>query len=74
MDLELIRKTASIEMGRRQFEAAPAPELSALAQVELQKIAAADQQLFTVATFLRPDDPLGMYEELGGGYSHEGRR
>lgn len=73
MDIALIRKEASLERGRRALSPSPTPELSGLALIEAEKIASADKDLLTLATFLQPENPFGMYEELGGSYS-TGRR
>lgn len=73
LDIARIRKEASVERGRRFFFSPPAPELPVLALIEAEKIASADKDLLTIATFLRPEDPFGMYEELGGGYDSTGK-
>jgi hypothetical protein len=74
MDIALIRKEASLERGRRFFSPeTKAPSLSVVALAEIEKMASADKELLTLATFLRPEDPFGMYEELGGGYTPVGK-
>ena len=71
MDIGFIRKQAALERGRRVFF--PSSELSGLEAIEAEKAASADRDLLTIATLLKPEDPFGMYEELGGSYS-SGRR
>ena len=68
-DIKLLRKAASIESGRRVFTPETKTEApSALEVIEFAKVAAADEGLLTIATALQPENPVGMYEKLGGRY------
>lgn len=62
MDISLLRKMASTEMGRRYLQA---PEVDPVAEALLVKAANADQELLKIASRL-PGDTLENYEQLGG--------
>ena len=64
--VELIRKTAALEEGRRSFMELTKREVPALDLVLMQKAGAADRELLKIAAALRPDRPLATYENLGG--------
>ena len=66
--VQLIRKTAAVEAGRRAFEALTGGAPSALDKVLMQKAGAADQELLAIAAAVRPHRPLAAYEDLGGQY------
>lgn len=67
MNVATLKKMAAEELGQRVLEPAPSPppELDA---IDLAKVASTDPTLLKIATILRPTDPFGMYEELGGDY------
>jgi len=69
MNIDAIRKIASIEQGRRYFEEVPA--IDPVTEIAFYKAAdAQDPELLRIAAQL-PGDTLGNYEALGGKY---GRR
>jgi hypothetical protein len=72
MDVDLIRKLASNEVGRRYLEAAaPDPFDDPLTCLEYDKVGAVeDEELLKIAYGLAEDesDVLGVYESLGGKY------
>ena len=73
IDVDKIREMAAIEAGHISFEEMYGqPKMAAVDAILLQKTAAAmssDSELLKVAATIRPGDPLGAYEELGGTYS-----
>ena len=69
MNVEDIRKVAMQQKGREALEERfGAPQLGALEHVLLHKQAGADETLLKVACVLDPNQPLALYEALGGGY------
>jgi len=69
-DLTSLRKQASLEQGRLFFqERFGAPRVSPVQQVLLHKAASTDRELLSIAASVRPDNPLAVYEELGGRYN-----
>lgn len=67
-DIELIRKLASAETGRRYLEERFAPVEDPYVIAHLQKAASADQELLSLAAWAAGDthDALENYEALGG--------
>lgn len=63
-----------LEEGRRFLtEETPAPSMHAINHIELAKVASVrHRDLFTAACLMRPEDPFGMYEEMGGQYKVAG--
>lgn len=72
IDVTQIRKIAAVRAGQRALEERfGSPKLAAVDAVLLHKAASADRELLGVAAALRPDDPLAMYENLGGAFKAE---
>lgn len=70
IDVNKIRKIASIEAGRRYLEEQSGPpKVAAVDRVLLVRAGTADMELMKIACDLRPDDPTSAYEDLGGTYS-----
>lgn len=68
MDITLIRKLASQELGKRALEELTSESDTSLDDVFLNKAARAeDPQLFKIAMSLK-GDPIEQYEALGGKY------
>lgn len=66
LDIELIRKKAALEVGRRELESVV--EVDPLVAFQFQKAAAAeDPGLMALAASL-PGDTLEVYEAMGGKY------
>jgi hypothetical protein len=67
-DIELIRKVASVENGRRYFaDRFGSVEHDAVALLRIKQAAAADQGLLKIAAWCSKNDTLNVYEALGGG-------
>lgn len=72
-EVDLIRKTAAREEGRRAFEELTSSELPALDAVLMQKAGAADPELLAIAGAVSPEHPLATYESLGGTYTYDSK-
>jgi hypothetical protein len=69
IDAAYIRKVAAIEQGRRSFEQLTAQCVPRAVDVAImQKEGSADPALLAIAGAIKPEGPLAMYEELGGGW------
>lgn len=67
--IELIRKTAAAEEGRRCFDELTSHRVPAVDLVLMRKAGSADPSLLAIAGALRPERPLATYEALGGMYA-----
>jgi hypothetical protein len=72
VDVDLIRKKASVENGRRYFEERFGPvDHDPVAVLRLRKTAQADLELLKIAAWCEDGDSLRTYEELGGEFDKE---
>lgn len=72
MDIDSIRKAASLESGRRFLESYGEPVVDAVAVLCEQKMAQADDPgLARLAAWAADGDPIRMYEELGGTFDSQ---
>ena len=68
MDIDLIRKLASVEHGRRLMESlSDPPVVPAVTNVLLHKAAECDVRFLKIASWMRTGDTLEAYEALTGG-------
>jgi hypothetical protein len=68
MDIDYIRKKASLDQGRRYLEDS---EFDAAAVVMLHKAAAAENRDLLIIAGMLPGDTMENYEELGGTFRKE---
>lgn len=68
--IEHLQKTGGQEYGRLAFEQLMGPPQVGVAALTLMQKSAsvADPELYKAAETACPGDPIGLYEELGGGY------
>jgi hypothetical protein len=70
-NVDVIRKAASLENGRRFVEEYNAIEFNPVVVARMQKAAHADPELLKIAAWASSADTLEMYELLGGDYQEK---
>lgn len=69
--VDMIRKQASLERGRRAFESYGEGQVDIVGSVRLAKMAFADPELLSIASWCSVGDTFDMYEVLGGEFTKE---